>query len=127
MLKSVHAKEDAQAAREKGGSDPREAASDEAARAAEIVAASVEETLGYYAMPSEDWRSIKTNNPLERLMREVRRRKRVVGQRLIVCSGADRAEQLNLNPQLRSQRRLKVPKSLDTTSTIRTAPTTAAT
>src|SRR5580698_7861786 len=79
MLKSVHAKEDAQAAREKGGSDPREAASDEAARAAEIVAASVEETLGYYAMPSEDWRSIKTNNPLERLMREVRRRTRVVG------------------------------------------------
>jgi hypothetical protein len=32
------------------------------ARAAEIVAAGVEETLSYYAMPSEHWRSIKTNN-----------------------------------------------------------------
>ena len=49
------------------------------ARAAEIVAAGVEETLSYYAMPSEHWRSIKTNNPLERLMREIRRRTRVVG------------------------------------------------
>jgi transposase-like protein len=43
--------------------------------AAEIVAAGVEATLTYYAMPSEHWRSIKTNNPLERLMREVRRTK----------------------------------------------------
>ena len=49
------------------------------ARAAEIVAAGMEETLSYYAMPAEHWRSIKTNNPLERLMREIRRRTRVVG------------------------------------------------
>jgi putative transposase len=49
------------------------------ARAAEIFAAGVEETPSYYAMPSEHWRSIKTNNPLERLMREIRRRTRVVG------------------------------------------------
>src|ERR1700761_8570310 len=43
------------------------------ARAAEIVAAGVEETLRYYALPPEHWRCIKINNPLERLMREVRR------------------------------------------------------
>ena len=49
------------------------------ARAAEIVAAGIDETLNYYAMPSEHWRSIRTNNPLERLMREIRRRTRVVG------------------------------------------------
>ena len=30
-------------------------------------------------MPTEHWRSLRTNNPLERLMREIRRRTRVVG------------------------------------------------
>jgi putative transposase len=36
-------------------------------------------TVSYYSMPSEHWRSLRTNNPLERLMREIRRRTRVVG------------------------------------------------
>src|SRR5579859_1786281 len=49
------------------------------ARAAEIVEAGIDETLSYYSMPSEHWRSLRTNNPLERLMREIRRRTRVVG------------------------------------------------
>ena len=30
-------------------------------------------------MPPEHWRCLRTNNPLERLMREIRRRTRVVG------------------------------------------------
>jgi len=30
-------------------------------------------------MPAEHWRCLRTNNPLERLMREIRRRTRVVG------------------------------------------------
>jgi putative transposase len=30
-------------------------------------------------MPAEHWRCLGTNNPLERLMREIRRRTRVVG------------------------------------------------
>jgi len=37
------------------------------------------ETLTYYAFPEEHWRRIRTNNPLERLLREIRRRTRVVG------------------------------------------------
>ena len=37
------------------------------------------ETLAYYAFPREHWRRIRTNNPLERIMREIRRRTRVVG------------------------------------------------
>ena len=37
------------------------------------------ETLAYYAFPEEHWRRIRTNNPLERIMREIRRRTRVVG------------------------------------------------
>ena len=79
MLKAVHAQEDAQAAREKTAQVVEKLKAMKLARAAEIVAAGVEETLNYYAMPSEHWRSIKTNNPLERLMREIRRRTRVVG------------------------------------------------
>jgi len=49
------------------------------AKAAEIVEAGVDETLSYYSFPSEHWRSIRTNNPMERLNREIRRRTRVVG------------------------------------------------
>jgi putative transposase len=33
----------------------------------------------YYAFPEEHWRRIRTNNPLERILREIRRRTRVVG------------------------------------------------
>ena len=37
------------------------------------------ETLTYLDFPHEHWRSIRTNNILERLNREIRRRTRVVG------------------------------------------------
>jgi len=33
----------------------------------------------YYEYPREHWRRIRTNNPLERIIREIRRRTRVVG------------------------------------------------
>jgi putative transposase len=39
----------------------------------------VGETLTYYAYPSIHWRQIHTNNPLERIIREIRRRTRVAG------------------------------------------------
>jgi len=39
----------------------------------------VHETLTYYAFPDIHWRKIRTNNPLERIMKEIRRRTRVVG------------------------------------------------
>ena len=47
--------------------------------AAKIVEEGAKETLSYYAFPGQHWRSLRTNNPLERLMREIRRRARVVG------------------------------------------------
>ena len=47
--------------------------------AAELVEQKVSETLTYYAYPSTHWRQIRTNNPLERIIREIRRRTRVVG------------------------------------------------
>ena len=36
-------------------------------------------TFSYYAFSSEHHRSPRTSNPLERIMREIRRRTRVVG------------------------------------------------
>lgn len=48
-------------------------------QAAKLVEEGAEETLSYYVFPSEHWRHLRTNNPLERIMREIRRRMRVVG------------------------------------------------
>jgi transposase-like protein len=43
-------------------------------KAAELADAAVEETLPYYAFPKEHWRRIRTDNPPERLLREIRHR-----------------------------------------------------
>lgn len=48
-------------------------------KAAQIIASGCGETLSYYGFPSTHWRHIRTNNPLARLNREIRRRTRVVG------------------------------------------------
>jgi len=37
------------------------------------------ETLTYYTFPDSHWIKLRTNNPLERIMREIRRRTRMVG------------------------------------------------
>ncbi len=79
MLKAIHAQEDAQAAREKARQVVEKLRAMKLAKAGEIVETGIEETLSYYTMPSEHWRCLRTNNPLERLMREIRRRTRVVG------------------------------------------------
>ena len=79
MLKAIHAQEDAQSAKEKARQVALKLREMRLARAAEIVETGIDETLSYYSMPSEHWRSLRTNNPLERLMREIRRRTRVVG------------------------------------------------
>jgi len=44
-----------------------------------LVAEDLEDTLSYYGFPPEHWRRIRTNNPLKRILRELRRRTRVVG------------------------------------------------
>ena len=48
-------------------------------KAADLVEQGVHETLTYYGFPDIHWQKIRTNNPLERIMREIRRRTRVVG------------------------------------------------
>jgi transposase-like protein len=48
-------------------------------KAAELVESKIAETLTYYAYPPTHWIKLRTNNPMERIMREIRRRTRVVG------------------------------------------------
>jgi putative transposase len=79
MLKAIHAQEDRQAAKEKAAQVVEKLRAMKLAKAAEIVENGIAETLSYYALPPEHWRYLRTNNPLERLMREIRRRTRVVG------------------------------------------------
>jgi transposase-like protein len=79
MLKAIHAQEDAKAAKEKALQIVEKLRLMRLAKAAEIVENGIGETLSYYSMPPEHWRCLRTNNPLERLMREIRRRTRVVG------------------------------------------------
>jgi transposase-like protein len=79
MLKAVHASEDRAAAGEKARQVIEKLRAQRLTKAADLVETSVHETLSYYAFPDEHWRRIRTNNPLERILREIRRRTRVVG------------------------------------------------
>jgi putative transposase len=79
MLKAIHASEDVVAAREKAVRVIEKLHGFRLAKAAELAEAGVAETLTYYTFPEEHWRRIRTNNPLERILREIRRRTRVVG------------------------------------------------
>lgn len=79
MLKAIHAQEDKEAAQEKILAVVEKLKKMRLSNASEIVANGAPETLSYYDFPSQHWRSLKTNNPMERLMREIRRRTRVVG------------------------------------------------
>jgi len=79
MLKAIHAQEDKQAAIDKSRLVLAKLRDMKLAKAAEIVEAGYLETLSYYNYPDKHWRQLRTNNPLERIMREIRRRTRVVG------------------------------------------------
>jgi len=79
MLKAIHASEDCEAADEKARSVIKKLKRMKLPKASKKVEDSIHETLAYYEFPSEHWRRIRTNNPLERILREVRRRTRVVG------------------------------------------------
>ncbi len=79
MLKAIHAQEDREAAEDKVEAVVKKLKKMKLIQAAKLVEQGAAETLSYYAFPSQHWRSLRTNNPLERLMREIRRRTRVVG------------------------------------------------
>ena len=79
MLKAIHAQEDRKAAEQKAQDVVRKLTELKLKAAAHLVQESIGETFAYYAFPTQHWRRIRTNNPLERLMKEIRRRTRVVG------------------------------------------------
>ena len=79
MLKAIHAQESKKAAREKARAVVEELRCMKLKEAAKKVEDSIEETLTYCDFPSEHWTRIRTNNVIERLNREIRRRTRVVG------------------------------------------------
>jgi transposase-like protein len=79
MLKAIHASEDRRAALAKVEAVVEKLRAMKLTKAAELVREAIADTLAYYAFPSQHWRSIRTNNPLERILREIRRRTRVVG------------------------------------------------
>ena len=79
MLKAIHAQESKKASREKAAAVVSELKAMKLPEAAKKVEACIEETLTYCDFPSEHWVKIRTNNVIERMNREIRRRTRVVG------------------------------------------------
>ena len=79
ILEAIHAQESKKAAREKAKAVVEELRAMKLREAAKKVEDGIEETLTYCDFPSEHWTRIRTNNVIERLNREIRRRTRVVG------------------------------------------------
>lgn len=79
MLKAIHAQESKEAARKKACDVVEKLRSMRLNEAAKKVEDGIEETLTYMDFPSQHWLKIRTNNVIERMNREIRRRTRVVG------------------------------------------------
>lgn len=79
LLKATYAQEDKEATLKKVIDVEQKLRDMGLKSAADLYAKGVRETLTYLDFPHEHWRSIRTNNILERLNREIRRRTRVVG------------------------------------------------
>lgn len=79
MLKAIHAQEDRKEAVAKAQAIVKKLQEMKLVKAAGMVDEGIYETLSYYGFPREHRIKIRTNNPLERIMKEIRRRTRVVG------------------------------------------------
>lgn len=79
MLKAIHAQEDINAAREKSSVIVEKLKAMKLGKASEHIAENIEETLRYMEFPPEHWKRIRSNNPIERVLKEVKRRTKVVG------------------------------------------------
>jgi transposase-like protein len=79
MLKAIHAQESKEASLEKSRAVIEALKEMKLKEAAKKIEDSIEETLTYTNFPFEHWLRIRTNNAIERVIREIRRRTRVVG------------------------------------------------
>ena len=78
LVKTIHSQESRGSSEAKAlfaVQRPREMKFNKAA----IIEKGTSETLSYYSFPPQHWKHIKTNNLLERVNKEIRRRTRVVG------------------------------------------------
>lgn len=79
MLKAIHAQESREAAKEKAEKVAAKLVDMRLRAAAQTLREGIDESLSYMAFPRGHWIRIRTNNALERINREIRRRTRVVG------------------------------------------------
>lgn len=79
MLEAIHAQENKEAAKEKAKSVISKLREMKSNKAADKLENGLEETLTYIDFPSEHWPRIRTNNVIERVNREIKRRTRVIG------------------------------------------------
>jgi len=79
LLKAIHAQEDREAALSKAKDVHEKLETMRLGKASQTVVNGVEETLRYMSFPRDHWIRLRTNNMLERIMKEIRRRTRVVG------------------------------------------------
>lgn len=79
MLKTIHAKESREVCVRKAEEVTEELESMRLGAAARTVRDGLAETLACTEFPPEHWRRIRTNNRIERINREIRRRTRAVG------------------------------------------------
>ena len=79
MLKAIHAQEDKAAARAKAAAVIEKLREMKLSSAAKKVKEGIEKTLTYMDFPAQHWLRIRTNNTMERVNREIKRRTRAIG------------------------------------------------
>lgn len=79
MLKAIHAQESKEAAKEKAEQVAKKLREMKLSKAAQKVEDGIHETLTYMNFPYQHWTRIRTNNTIERLNREIKRRTKAIG------------------------------------------------
>lgn len=79
MLKAIHAQEDRDSALKKAEDVVQKLKEMKLQTAAKKVAEGIEETLTYMRFPNQHWTKIRTNNTIERVNREIKRRTKAIG------------------------------------------------
>jgi transposase-like protein len=79
MLKAIHSQESKKEAKQKSATVVAKLREMKLNAAARKVETDIDETLTYIDFPSQHWSRLRTNNTMERLNRELKRRTRAIG------------------------------------------------